>query len=145
CWGNNGYYELGDNSNQDHLLPNPVLNNAGTAPLTNQVWISISQYHSCSVQSDGTARGWGLNRLGTLGDGTLTPRARPPGVEAVSGTGFLKNVKTISAAPTHTCALLKTGAVDCWGLNSFGQLGDGTTTTRLRPMAVRGTSGSGPL
>jgi len=145
CWGHNGYYELGDNTNLDHLLPKPVLNGAGTAPLRNQVWISVSQYDSCSVQSDGSARCWGLNQFGTLGDGTQTPRARPGGVKAASGIGFLTNVKTISASPTHTCALLKTGVVDCWGSNSFGQLGDGTVTTRLRPVVVKSSRGPGPL
>ena len=77
CWGDNGYYELGDDTNQEHLLPNPVLNSAGTGPLANQVWISVSQYDSCSVQSDGSARCWGLNQFGTLGDGTQDPRPRP--------------------------------------------------------------------
>ena len=145
CWGHNGYYALGDNTTRDHLLPNPVLNSAGTGPLRNQVWISVSQYDSCSVQSDGSARCWGLNQFGTLGDGTEAPRARPAGVKAAAGNKFLANVKTISTAPAHTCALLKTGMVDCWGLNSFGQLGDGTATTRLRPVAVKSSGGAGPL
>ena len=145
CWGHNGYYALGDNTTTDHLLPNPVLNSAGTGPLRNQVWISVSQYDSCSVQSDGSARCWGLNEFGTLGDGTEAPRARPAGVKAAAGNMFLANVKTISTAPAHTCALLKTGVVDCWGLNSFGQLGDGTVTTRLRPVAVKSSGGAGPL
>ena len=84
CWGHNGYYELGDGTNQEHLLPNPVLNSANTGPLRNQVWISVSQYDSCSVQSDGSARCWGLNQFGTLGDGTEAPRARPAGVKAAA-------------------------------------------------------------
>ena len=142
CWGDNGYYELGDNTNLEHLLPNPVSNSAGSGPLANQVWISVSQYDSCSVQSDGSARCWGLNQFGILGDGTQTPQPRPAGVKAVSGSGFLANVKTISASPTHTCALLKTGTVNCWGQNSFGQVGDGTAFTRLRPVVVKKAAGT---
>ncbi len=142
CWGDNGYYALGDGTNVEHLLPNPVQNGTGTGPLANQVWISVSQYHSCSVQSDGSARCWGLNQFGTLGDGTQTPRPLPNAVKAVSGNGFLANVKTISASPTHTCALLKTGSVDCWGANSFGQIGDGTVATRLRPVVVKKAPGT---
>ena len=145
CWGHNGYYELGDGTNQEHLLPNPVLNGAGTHPLGHQVWISVSQYDSCAVQSDGTARCWGLNQFGTLGDGTQTPRSLPGGVKAASGTGFLANVKTISVSPAHSCALLKTAVVDCWGLNFSGQIGDGTLTTRLRPVVVKNSAGTGPL
>jgi len=145
CWGHNGYYELGDGTNHDRLFPNLVLNGAGTGPLGNQISISVSQYDSCSVQSDGSVRCWGLNQYGTLGDGTQVARPLPSGVKAVSGTGFLTHVKTVAAAPTHTCAVLRTGGVDCWGLNAFGQVGDGTVTTRLQPVVVKNAHGTGPL
>jgi alpha-tubulin suppressor-like RCC1 family protein len=38
-----------------------------------------------------------------------------------------------------TCGLITTGAAYCWGINSSGQLGDGTTTTRTTPTAVGGS------
>jgi alpha-tubulin suppressor-like RCC1 family protein len=43
----------------------------------------------------------------------------------------------VSAAFSHTCALASTGQLYCWGRNSVGQLGDGTTTGRLTPVLVR--------
>jgi alpha-tubulin suppressor-like RCC1 family protein len=46
----------------------------------------------------------------------------------------------VAASGGHACALLVTGAVDCWGNNAAGQLGDGTQTTRLVPVAVKGIS-----
>jgi len=42
----------------------------------------------------------------------------------------------LSAGQHHTCAILDDGTVSCWGRNNFGQLGDGTTTTRLTPVPV---------
>ena len=51
------------------------------------------------------------------------------------GTG---NVTQIAAAIYHTCALLTDGTVRCWGDNSHGALGDGTTTGRLTPIQVTG-------
>jgi alpha-tubulin suppressor-like RCC1 family protein len=38
----------------------------------------------------------------------------------------------------HSCALRRDGSVVCWGHNEHGQLGDGTTTNRPAPRAVRG-------
>jgi alpha-tubulin suppressor-like RCC1 family protein len=146
CWGHNGYYELGNGTNIQHLLPTPVLNGAGHGPITGQINISVSQYDACSVQSDGSVRCWGLNQYGVLGIASATSfEPLPTRVKAVSGTGFLANVTNVVTAPAHTCALLKNGTVDCWGLNAFGELGDGTTTTRMRPVVVKGVSGGGPL
>jgi alpha-tubulin suppressor-like RCC1 family protein len=48
---------------------------------------------------------------------------------------------TIAAGEGHTCAILDDGSVSCWGANSDGQLGDGTTTNRNTPTQ---TSSLGP-
>jgi alpha-tubulin suppressor-like RCC1 family protein len=43
---------------------------------------------------------------------------------------------TIVAGGVFTCGIANTGQAFCWGDNQFGQLGDGTTTTRLTPTLV---------
>ncbi|UJR79600.1 RCC1 domain-containing protein [Sandaracinus amylolyticus] len=45
---------------------------------------------------------------------------------------------SVGLGDRHTCVLREDGTIACWGNNSFGQLGDGTTTTRLRPIVVPG-------
>ena len=88
--------------------------------------------HSCAVLTDGTAKCWGLNTNGQLGNGTTTQSTTPV---AVSG---LSNVKQIAAGANTTCAVLNDGTVKCWGLNTNGQLGNGTTTQSTTPVAVTG-------
>ena len=62
-----------------------------------------------------------------------------------TGSGPLENVTQVSLAHRHTCARLTNARVRCWGGNTFGQLGDGTTTSRLLPRLVVAGNGSGPL
>lgn len=44
----------------------------------------------------------------------------------------------ITAGGVHSCALTPSGEADCWGRNSYGQLGDGSTNDRTAPVKVRG-------
>ena len=46
---------------------------------------------------------------------------------------MLTSVQAIAASSEHTCALMTSGGVRCWGYNSMGELGDGTTTSRDIP------------
>ena len=106
-------------------------------PLSGGAAIAAGAYHTCALTIAGGVLCWGDNSAGELGDGTTTQRPTPA---AVSGLG--SGVVAIAAGVNHTCALTTAGGVLCWGDNTFGELGDGTTTTRLTPVAVRGL-GSG--
>ena len=46
--------------------------------------------------------------------------------------------RTLAVGSLHSCALTAAGAAYCWGQNSYGQLGDGSSTTRAIPVAVAG-------
>jgi len=59
-------------------------------------------------------------------------RAPPPDMAAASALAFWQ----VSAGRGHTCGITTDYRVYCWGDNLFGQLGDGTTEQRLRPVAV---------
>jgi alpha-tubulin suppressor-like RCC1 family protein len=76
----------------------------------------------------------GRYTFGTLGDGTTTNRLTPVAVQGVS------DAIAVDAGIHHSCALLRSGQVVCWGLNIHGELGDATTIDALTPVAVQDLS-----
>ena len=83
--------------------------------------VSCGVAHSCAALASGVVRCWGDNRDGQLGDGSSRANSSAP----TSVTG-ISDATEVRAGAHHTCALLSTGAVRCWGRNDHGQLGDGT-------------------
>ncbi len=132
CWGNNDFGQLGNGTPASRLTPVAVSGLGSGAAA-----VAAGGSRTCAVTSGGALQCWGDNSYGQLGDGTTTPRLTPT---AVSGLG--SGVVSVAAGARHTCAVTSGGAVWCWGHNSSGQLGDGTTTQRLTPVAVSGL-GSG--
>ena len=76
---------------------------------------------------------WGYNGHGQLGDGTTTDSVVP-----VSVAGLASGVLAVTAGEAQTCAVTSAGGAMCWGRNSFGELGDGTTTSSDVPVGVSG-------
>jgi alpha-tubulin suppressor-like RCC1 family protein len=127
CWGRNADGDLGDGTYTDRAAAGLV------AGITDATAISVGGHFTCALLRDGTVQCWGSNVDGALGDGTsLASRASPSPVASVVGATH------IATGWRHACARLTTGSVLCWGQNTFGQVGDGTTTTRSTPVAVKG-------
>jgi len=101
-----------------------------TSTHQNFVHISTGHSHTCAILDDGSVNCWGDNTYGQLGDGTTTDRSTPT---QTSSLGTDRAAVAITAGGLHTCAILADGSVSCWGANSQGQLGDGTTTDRNTP------------
>jgi hypothetical protein len=131
CWGNNSNGQLGDGSTTNSSSPVAAVGGALAGVTVSQV--SVGENHTCAV-SAGALYCWGHNGSGQLGDGTLTSRPSP--VAVAGGVLAGVTVTQVSAGSEYTCAASAAGAGSCWGRNEFGQLGDGSTTDRPRPVAV---------
>jgi alpha-tubulin suppressor-like RCC1 family protein len=147
CWGNNGAGQLGNGT---------TTNSARGVPLSGALIffasMSAGALHVCgSVNSsvNGTtfsyAYCWGDNSSGQLGNGTTTNSSMP--IVVAGGLNFA----AVSAGGRHTCGVIgiasnlpssppATGAVYCWGDNTFGQLGNSWTTSSPVPVNVAGQS-----
>ena len=129
CWGANGSGQLGNGTSDYEPHPTPVT----VSGITTATAISAGFFdYTCAILAGGSARCWGANDDGQLGDGTTTSRLTPVTVSGIT------TATAISAGGRHTCARLSSGAVECWGANRSGQLGDGTTGYTTTPVAVSG-------
>jgi alpha-tubulin suppressor-like RCC1 family protein len=135
CWGSNFTGQLGDGTTSARFAPVDVVGLSSTA-----VSLEMRRFRTCAVLDSGGVQCWGLNSMGQLGDGTTTARLTPVDVE-----GLRVGVRSVHLGLNHSCALLDTGGIKCWGATtSFpdgaGLLGDGTELNRLTPVDVVGLS-----
>jgi alpha-tubulin suppressor-like RCC1 family protein len=133
CWGYNRQGQAGDGSDLARHK-RPVRVDGGRR----YRMVSAGGLHSCGVTTDDRAFCWGLGSSGQLGNNKLVGSATPTAV--AGGLAFLRVVagETQRGAGYHSCGVATDQRAFCWGANLDGQLGDGTTTTRLRPTAVAG-------
>jgi hypothetical protein len=130
CWGFGLEGQLGDGATTSRATPVAVSGlSSGVAA------VAAGGHHTCALMASGSVKCWGYNAFGQLGDGTTTDRTTPVSVSGLPGAAT-----ALSAGADHTCALLGTGGVTCWGFNVSGQLGDGSLTSRPTPTAVSGLS-----
>lgn len=91
--------------------------------------VAAGAFGTCAIDQGGGARCWGWNDHGQLGDGSTIARATPAAV-----SGLAAGIAGVYAGGTWSCAVGAAGDASCWGNNQYGQLGDGTMTTRLTPV-----------
>ena len=127
CWGNNGDGQLGDGTTTNR---NTSAQTSSLGADRTAVAITAGLEHTCAILDDGSVSCWGDNEYGQLGDGTTTDRNTST---QTSSLGTDRTAVAITAGAFHTCAILDDGYVSCWGGNSYGGLGDGTTTSGYTP------------
>ena len=128
AWGRNGEGQLG-NGTWSHQNSPVAVTGAMSSGVTA---IAAGVYHSLALKSDGSVWAWGENNGGQLGDGTSINRNSPVAVTGAMSSG----VTAISAGNGYSLALKSDGTVWAWGVNYYGQLGNGTTFDSYVPIQV---------
>jgi alpha-tubulin suppressor-like RCC1 family protein len=142
AWGENTNGQIGNGSFTEVSPPacscvGPVAVNGLPGPARS---IAAGSYHNLALVGGGTARTWGYNADGELGNGSENPSGCfcVPTAAAVLS---LSGIQSLAAGNYHSLALLGDGSVQSWGKNEHAALGDGSKTARSIPGPVSGLSG----
>jgi alpha-tubulin suppressor-like RCC1 family protein len=131
AWGANSFGQLGDGTAKDRSKPVTVKLPAGAKATI----IAAGCDFSLALTSQGLY-GWGDNSAGQLGNGTTTSTKKPVLISMLfrgTGPGVITG---LFAGCLHTIALFSKGGVLAWGDNTYGELGNGSTTSSDKPVAV---------
>ncbi len=132
CWGKNHFSELG-NVYAASTESRPVFVADPSLPFqpyqASMSQISVGSFHACGLTSTGVVQCWGRNDRGQVGYAGTTPGelAFPNNVAGLSTS------LQVTVMSRSSCALDALGAAYCWGDNTLGQLGDGSTQSRATP------------
>lgn len=97
------------------------------------VALTAGAVHTCATLEDKSVQCWGNNQYGELGNGTIVNANKPGPVKGLPAPPELTSSRAV-----HTCSLMGDGTVQCWGMNAYSQLGDGTNKNSPKPLAVKG-------
>ncbi|MBI2235192.1 MAG: hypothetical protein HYU57_09490, partial [Micavibrio aeruginosavorus] len=121
CWGNDATGQLANGAGGDQAFATQE-----STAATNWASVSAGVDHTCAVKTNGTLYCWGADGNGQLGNGATTGNQVNPVQESTAAT----NWASVAAGDIHTCAVKTNGTLYCWGDDTNGQIGNGTTGGR---------------
>ncbi len=127
CWGENAFGQIGDGSQRDQLNPMKVTLPGPAAEM------AAGDDHTCARLQNGHVWCWGANYQGQLGNPSAGGERSTP----IQVTALKAAATALDAGSENTCAVVDGGAY-CWGLNLYGQVGEGSYRTQWTPAPVMG-------
>lgn len=141
CWGYGQFGKLGTGSEIDSSTPVRVGTLATSTLWSDWRTIEGGYGHTCGVRTDGSAWCWGDGNGGVLG-GSSTTTSVPVRIQTDTGGVGWSDWTHLTVQRAHGCGTRSDGSAWCWGLNSSGELGDNSTTSRPRPVRVATDAGN---
>ncbi len=125
CWGFNDHGQVGSGAGME-LAPYQI---GGTS-----VWTAVDagEFHTCATIEPGNLYCFGEGLSGELGDGLRERHGSPTEVNRPS----VQPWTAVSAGYGHTCGILQTSGLYCWGANGDGQVGNGEVVDEREPLRV---------
>jgi alpha-tubulin suppressor-like RCC1 family protein len=128
CWGSGTSGRLGYGTTA-HVGDDETPAAAGDVTLgAAAIAIAAGSFHTCALLTGGAVRCWGMGSAGRLGYGNTSDIGDNETPGSAGDVPIGGTATAIAAGRAHTCAVLSTGAVRCWGEGSVGQLGNGSTS-----------------
>ncbi|MFI5298194.1 MAG: RCC1 domain-containing protein [Polyangiales bacterium] len=139
CWGSGNSGTVGFTSGS-YSRPTATMAGGGYTG-SNAASIAAGGGSACLVTTGGAVACWGWGADGVLGNGSTTATYVPVAVSA-GGSYTGSNAASVALGAYHACLVTTSGAIDCWGQNDWGQLGNGATTNTTTPVAVSTVAGT---
>ncbi len=128
CWGKGGYGQLGQNNTRAFGDDEPASDAEDVDVGGPVVSLAAGGHHTCALMESGAVRCWGYGAYGQLGYGNTEVIGDNEDVREAGDVDVGGPVVSLVAGGYHTCALMESGAVRCWGHGAYGQLGYGRTS-----------------
>ena len=128
CWGRGDLGQLGNGSAGSTTAPTLVSSVHAFRTL------AAGGEHTCGIAAEGSAWCWGSDSSGQLGGARLAAHSTTPIPVDLGRTDWVQ----LTAGRAHTCGIVEGGAAYCWGEGGAGQLGNGSSSRSLTPVAVSG-------
>ena len=136
AWGDNGYGQLGDGSNEERNTPICISDLENSLKGKNITNIYSTGSTTIALDNEGKVHAWGYNIEGEVGDGSNEERNTPICISDLDNSLKGKTITNIYIYDSTTIALDNEGKVHAWGNNEFGQLGDGSNEDRNTPICI---------
>ena len=131
--GKNENGQLGDGTNEEKIQAVQVKIDKDTY-LTDVVKISVGEEHVLALTKEGKIYAWGLNTYGQLGQNNTENSNYAKAVLGEGGSDYLNRIVDISAGSYGSTAINEFGWIYVWGNGTYGEIGNGSTTSSYTPV-----------